>query len=168
MRLISLNQVFNDGVCRDRVLTPWQYLGTLSNQITQNMLFVPQCPSSDDEPGTRKKDVCWRKLTRDTLWHHVTSQHVTPDCHTRDRNNPEQLSGCYDCMGPSCDIFRLQTRDKKRYKRDDPPSPGCGLWRHVSRGHTLTITELSSGICHRVLWSIFWLELYKGIRLVTT
>ena len=165
MRLISLNQVFNDGVCRDRVLTPWQYLGTLSNQITAEYALCSAMPiirwwARDTEKGCL--------LAQVDTWHDVTSQHVTPDCHTRDRNNPEQLSGCYDCMGPSCDIFRLQTRDKKRYKRDDPPSPGCGLWRHVSRGHTLTITELSSGICHRVLWSIFWLELYKGIRLVTT
>ena len=164
MRLISLNQVFNDGVCRDRVLTPWQYLSTLSDQITQNMLFVPQCPSSD-EHGTRKKDVCWRKLTRDTVWHHNTWHGtVTPETEITQNSYP----GVMTAMRPSCDIFRLQTRDKKRYKRDTPPSPGCGLWRHVSRGHTVTITELSSGICHRVLWSIFWLELYKGIRLVTT
>ena len=159
------------------VLTPAPrpgILGTLSNQIAAEYGLCTVClsPSSHHQMIPRHGKGCllawvdtWHDVTRDSS---VTSQHVTPECHTRDRNNPEQLSGCYRVLPGvmTCDcIFRLRL-----VTRSDTPAQAvvCGVCWHVSRGRTLTITELSSGICHRVLWSIFWLELYKGIRLVTT
>lgn len=115
MMLISLNQVFNDAVCRDRVLTPrrdWEYLGTLlSIQITAEYGLCSAVPiirwARDAEKGCLLALVDTWHLTSCDAWHHNT-WHRTVTRHTRDRNNPEQLYGCYLVLWPSS--VHLQTR----------------------------------------------------------
>ena len=171
MRLISLNQVFNDGVCRDRgpdTRAATRNIGHSLKSDNSRIWALWLSPSSHHQiiPRHGKRmfvgvswhetpDMMWRMTA---AWHHNTwHQSVTPETEITQNSYPG-VSGCYGC------IFRL-----RRVTSVTPAQAVvCGVSWHVSRGRTLTITELSSGICHRVLWSIFWLELYKGIRLVTT
>ena len=141
------------------VLTPAPrpgILGTLSNQITAEYGLCSAVPiirwARDAEKGCLLALVDTWHLTSCDAWHHNT-WHRTVTRHTRDRNNPEQLSGCYRGV-MTCDcIFRL-----RRVTRSVTPRPGCGLrwvvtrvtWPHTDN-HWIKFWNLSPGFMINLL-----------------
>ena len=110
MSLISLNQVFNDRVCRDRGPDTRAATRNIGHSLKSDssriwaVHCVPQSqlPSSDD-PETRKRmfvgvswhvtpDMMWRVTA---AWHHNTwHQSVTPETEITQNSYPG-VTGCY-------------------------------------------------------------------------
>ena len=164
MSLISLNQVFNDGVCRDRGPDTRAETRNIGHSLKSDssriwaVHCVPQSqlPSSDD-PETRKRmfvgvswhvtpDMMWRVTA---AWHHNTwHQSVTPETEITQNSYPG-VTGCYDLWLH----LQTQTCDKKWHTR-----PGCGLrcvltrvtWPHTDN-HWIKFWNLSPGFMINLL-----------------